>query len=89
VVKELNFKDADELYEKIGLGERLAPLVARRLQPAQGARAGGNASGPLMIAGTEGLAGDLRALLLSDPERSHHGVLERRPRRHDSSAELR
>jgi guanosine-3',5'-bis(diphosphate) 3'-pyrophosphohydrolase len=33
VVKELNLKDADELYEKIGLGERLAPLVARRLQP--------------------------------------------------------
>src|SRR6201995_2157837 len=31
VVKELNLKDAEELYEKIGLGERLAPLVARRL----------------------------------------------------------
>ena len=35
VVKELNLKDSDELYEKIGLGERLAPLVARRLQPMQ------------------------------------------------------
>ena len=35
MVKELNLKDADELYEKIGLGERLAPLVARRLQPAR------------------------------------------------------
>src|SRR6202035_2822594 len=33
VVKELNLRDADELFEKIGLGERLAPLVARRLQP--------------------------------------------------------
>jgi RelA/SpoT family (p)ppGpp synthetase len=56
-VKELNLKDANELYEKIGLGERLAPLVARRLQP-QGADSAGNAasaSGPLMIAGTEGL----------------------------------
>jgi RelA/SpoT family (p)ppGpp synthetase len=57
VVKELNLRDADELYEKIGLGERLAPLVARRLQPAnanseQGAAHSG---GPLMIAGTEGL----------------------------------
>src|SRR6202521_5089100 len=31
VVKELNLKDAAELYEKIVLGERLAPLVARRL----------------------------------------------------------
>jgi len=56
-VKELNLKDANELYEKIGLGERLAPLVARRLQPhgADGAAQGNTASGPLMIAGTEGL----------------------------------
>jgi RelA/SpoT family (p)ppGpp synthetase len=56
VVKELNLKDANELFEKIGLGERLAPLVARRLQPATEepaeAKTGG---GPLMIAGTEGL----------------------------------
>jgi guanosine-3',5'-bis(diphosphate) 3'-pyrophosphohydrolase len=57
VVKELNLRDADELYEKIGLGERLAPLVARRLQPAQGngEHGGGHSGGPLMIAGTEGL----------------------------------
>jgi (p)ppGpp synthase/HD superfamily hydrolase len=56
VVKELNLKDADELYEKIGLGERLAPLVARRLQPAHGGGEHvGVHSGPLMIAGTEGL----------------------------------
>jgi RelA/SpoT family (p)ppGpp synthetase len=56
-VKELNLKDANDLFEKIGLGERLAPLVARRLQP-QGSNGAGNgteASGPLMIAGTEGL----------------------------------
>jgi guanosine-3',5'-bis(diphosphate) 3'-pyrophosphohydrolase len=61
VVKELNLRDADDLYEKIGLGERLAPLVARRLQPAsanaeQGADLGMlHSGGPLMIAGTEGL----------------------------------
>src|ERR1700731_2456024 len=56
VVKELNLKDAAELYEKIGLGERLAPLVARRLQPARdGGEHVGAHSGPLMIAGTEGL----------------------------------
>jgi GTP diphosphokinase / guanosine-3',5'-bis(diphosphate) 3'-diphosphatase len=55
MVKELNLKDAGELYEQIGLGERLAPLVARRLQP-QSAESGAPAnSGPLMIAGTEGL----------------------------------
>jgi RelA/SpoT family (p)ppGpp synthetase len=54
VVKELALKDADELFEKIGLGERLAPLVARRLQPPQ-ENGEHVASGPLMIAGTEGL----------------------------------
>ena len=54
-VKELGLKDADDLFEKIGLGERLAPLVARRLQPAGGTEAAGAAHGPLMIAGTEGL----------------------------------
>ena len=57
VVKEFNLRDADELYEKIGLGERLAPLVARRLQPANGEGDLGHPhpGGPLMIAGTEGL----------------------------------
>ena len=56
VVKELNLKDANELFEKIGLGERLAPLVARRLQPSHDAPEHEPAhSGPLMIAGTEGL----------------------------------
>ena len=54
VVKELNLKDTDELYEKIGLGERLAALVARHLQPARDGAASAS-SGPLMIAGTEGL----------------------------------
>jgi len=56
VVKELNLKDSDELFEKIGLGERLAPLVARRLQPAlANGEPAANSGGPLMIAGTEGL----------------------------------
>ena len=55
MVQELKLKDANELYEQIGLGERLAPLVARRLQP-QNTEAGATVnSGPLMIAGTEGL----------------------------------
>ena len=56
MVKELNLRDADELFEKIGLGERLAPLVARRLQPAHdGVDHGAASGGRLMIAGTEGL----------------------------------
>jgi len=55
---ELGMKDLDELYERIGLGERLAPLVARRLLPSgQGTNAedGSAAPAPLAIAGTEGL----------------------------------
>ncbi len=53
---EFGLRDAEELFEKIGLGERLAPLVARRLQPAAGGNGHGSHAGvPLMIAGTEGL----------------------------------
>ncbi|MBV8910418.1 MAG: bifunctional (p)ppGpp synthetase/guanosine-3',5'-bis(diphosphate) 3'-pyrophosphohydrolase, partial [Gammaproteobacteria bacterium] len=52
---ELGMKDLDELYEKIGLGERLAPLVARRLLPASPKAGGGAGLAPLAIAGTEGL----------------------------------
>jgi GTP pyrophosphokinase len=52
---ELGMKDLDELYENIGLGERLAPLVARRLLPGTHAEDGSSALAPLSIAGTEGL----------------------------------
>jgi RelA/SpoT family (p)ppGpp synthetase len=52
---ELGMKDLDELYERIGLGERLAPLVARRLLPSAQAEDGTGAPAPLAIAGTEGL----------------------------------
>src|SRR5579872_1538392 len=52
---ELGMKDLDELYEKIGLGERLAPLVARRLLPAAKSEDGSGTLAPLAIAGTEGL----------------------------------
>src|SRR4030081_1179619 len=56
VVKELNLKDAAELYEKIGLGERPGTPGARRPHPARdGGEHPGASSGPLMIAGTEGL----------------------------------
>jgi GTP diphosphokinase / guanosine-3',5'-bis(diphosphate) 3'-diphosphatase len=56
VLGEFGMKDLDDLYEKIGLGERLAPLVARRLLPPQPAHGGDpHAPAPLAIAGTEGL----------------------------------
>src|SRR5216684_4368312 len=52
---ELGMKDLDELYENIGLGERLAPLVARRLLPGTHTEDGSGALAPLSTAGTEGL----------------------------------
>jgi GTP diphosphokinase / guanosine-3',5'-bis(diphosphate) 3'-diphosphatase len=52
---ELGMKDLDELYEKIGLGERLAPLVASRLVPVSKSENGSGTPAPLAIAGTEGL----------------------------------
>ena len=54
-VGELGMKDMDELFERIGLGERLAPLVARRLLPVNSEETGSTAPAPLAVAGTEGL----------------------------------
>ncbi|PZN30141.1 MAG: guanosine-3',5'-bis(diphosphate) 3'-diphosphatase [Proteobacteria bacterium] len=57
VATELGLKSPDELFEKIGLGERLAPLVARRLLPPdkQAPVEPVSQTGPLAIAGTEGM----------------------------------
>jgi GTP pyrophosphokinase len=55
---EFGLREADELYEKIGLGERLAPLVARRLLPVERVdtpSVANTALVPLAVAGTEGL----------------------------------
>jgi guanosine-3',5'-bis(diphosphate) 3'-pyrophosphohydrolase len=54
---ELNLKTPDELLEKIGLGERLAALVARRLLPTDGTQPTEPTTHaePLAIAGTEGM----------------------------------
>ena len=52
---ELNLKDTPELFEQLGLGERLAPLTARFLI---GVNENGNtepAAASLVIAGTEGV----------------------------------
>jgi guanosine-3',5'-bis(diphosphate) 3'-pyrophosphohydrolase len=52
---EFNIASSEELFEKIGLGERLAPLVARRLAPLAGTPSADGAPLPLAVAGTEGL----------------------------------
>jgi RelA/SpoT family (p)ppGpp synthetase len=55
VVQDLGLKERDDLFERVGLGERMAPLVARRLLPEQPEETVEGSSGPLAIAGTEGL----------------------------------
>jgi len=52
---EFALKDPEELYERVGLGERLAPLVARRLLPGDRLETANAAPTPLAVAGTEGL----------------------------------
>ena len=55
VVGELGLRTQDELFEKIGLGERVAPFIARRLMPQDTEAVADGTAGPLAIAGTEGL----------------------------------
>jgi RelA/SpoT family (p)ppGpp synthetase len=58
VAQSFGLKNVEELYERIGLGERLAPLVARQFLPPGSDTTGQQPAanpGPLAIAGTEGL----------------------------------
>jgi len=56
VLDELGMNDAGELFEKIGLGERLAPLVGKMLLEGPSADGtGASVRSPITIAGTENL----------------------------------
>jgi len=55
VAVALGLEDGKDLLEKIGLGERPAPLVARRLLPREEEMHAGGPQAPLAVAGTEGL----------------------------------
>jgi len=56
VARDRGLRSPDELFEKVGLGERAAPFIARRLMPAgTDSSPGAGSAGPLEIAGTEGL----------------------------------
>ncbi|MGA1769438.1 MAG: RelA/SpoT family protein [Steroidobacteraceae bacterium] len=55
VAATLGLRDGEDLLEKIGLGERAAPLMARRLLPREPDMPPGGPQGPLFITGTEGL----------------------------------
>lgn len=59
VLKTLHLNDLDALYATIGMGERLAPLVARHFLPESSRAAIASKTGvPLAIEGTEGLVLD-------------------------------
>jgi GTP diphosphokinase / guanosine-3',5'-bis(diphosphate) 3'-diphosphatase len=51
----LGCNNVQDLYEQIGLGERMASLVARRLLPEGAGEEVGRLAAPLAIAGTEGM----------------------------------
>lgn len=59
ILKEYHLKDEQELLHEIGLGNRMAPLVARQLlgdlSPAKKKKFNGRDSMPLTIRGTEGM----------------------------------
>ncbi|MEO8445435.1 MAG: ACT domain-containing protein, partial [Gammaproteobacteria bacterium] len=56
LLEEFSLNNTNELFEQLGLGERLAPLVAKALLQAPGSHSGtpGKPT-PIAIAGTEGL----------------------------------
>jgi GTP diphosphokinase / guanosine-3',5'-bis(diphosphate) 3'-diphosphatase len=55
MLAEFSLSDMDALCERIGLGERLAPLVARRLLPGEAPPNADGSPAPLAVAGAEGL----------------------------------
>jgi guanosine-3',5'-bis(diphosphate) 3'-pyrophosphohydrolase len=56
LLDEFSLKDTAALFEQIGLGERLAPLVTKvLLQEAEFSEETGDKKTPIVIAGTEGL----------------------------------
>jgi GTP pyrophosphokinase len=54
-LNELGLNNSDELFEQVGLGERLAPLTARLLVNADKDDVSGHEKASLVIAGTEGM----------------------------------
>jgi RelA/SpoT family (p)ppGpp synthetase len=55
LLKELGLDDIEQVYEQLGLGERLAPVVAALIAQEDGGDQRSHERRPLQIAGTEGL----------------------------------
>ena len=90
-VGEFGMKDIDELFERIGMGERLAPLVARRLLPTVPQEDGSEiaAPGAMAIAGTEGLLVSYARCCFPIPNDPGHRLPVQRPRRGRAPRDLR
>ena len=54
-LEQLGLQERRQLYEEIGLGKRMAPLMARMLVPVPSTELPPQGSTPLSIAGTEGM----------------------------------
>ncbi|MDQ2070190.1 bifunctional GTP diphosphokinase/guanosine-3',5'-bis pyrophosphate 3'-pyrophosphohydrolase [Natronospira bacteriovora] len=60
LLEEFQLDSREDLFEQIGLGKRMAPIVARRLAPElEGDESGIGSSTPLTISGTEGMVVNL------------------------------
>lgn len=55
VLEELGVSTAEDLYEQVGLGQRLAPFVARTMMPGEKDEDDVAEPAPLAISGTEGM----------------------------------
>ena len=74
VVRDLGLRNEEDLYEQIGLGERVAPFVARRLLPPDAEATPGSRRGrAARDRRHRGSRGHVRALLLPDSERPDPG----------------
>lgn len=72
---EMEEPDMESLYASIGLGERLAPLVARHFLPPSAAQRERRRSEPLAVEGTEGLVVEFGKCCHPVPGDAIHGLV--------------
>ncbi|MCP1727973.1 RelA/SpoT family (p)ppGpp synthetase [Natronospira proteinivora] len=59
LLEEFQLDEIEDLYEQIGLGQRMAPIIARRLVVDETEDGEGDGGTPLTISGTEGMVVNL------------------------------
>ena len=88
ILKDFHITSIEELFEEVGLGKRMAPLVAQRLlsyQRQSSDKISARKAGVLVIKGTEGLVVTYCQMLLSHTGRFSCGTFSYRPRNCDPS----